>query len=230
MNLRAVVFDVDFTIGRPGPLLGAEGYRFAGARHGLVLDPARYDEARAAAIEDLQHHPELEHDEAIWIRFTEDVIRAMGGTGPAVSALAVEIVKAWEQSENFELYEDVPPVLRELRRHGLSIGLLSNTGHGRLERLVSAYSLDVDAVLTSGTHGKTKPSPTIFSAILELLGVEPGEALMVGDTLRDDVEGARSIGMAAVLLDREGRYPDVPDRLTSLYELPARLGLGPARS
>jgi HAD superfamily hydrolase (TIGR01662 family) len=222
--LKAVVFDVDFTIGKPGPLLGGEGYRFAGARRGLDLDPARYAEARAAAMDALERHPELEHDEAIWIRFTEEVIRAMGGSGPAVSELAVEIVRAWEHSENFELYDDVPPVLRELRRHGLRIGLLSNTGHGRLERLVSAYSLDVDAVLTSGTHGKTKPSPSIFAAMLELLGVLAAEAVMIGDMVADDVEGALAAGMHAILLDREGRHPEHPGALSSLFELPAALG------
>lgn len=224
-RLRAVVFDVDFTIGKPGPLLGAEGYRFAGRRFGLELDAARYEAARAAAVDDLEHHPELLHDESVWIRFTEDVVRGMGGAGPGVSALAIEIVHAWERSENFELYEDVPPVLRELRRHGLRIGLLSNTGHGRLERLVSAYSLDVDAVLTSGTHGKTKPSPSIFVAVLDLLGVEASQAAMVGDTLVDDIEGARAVGMRAFLIDREGRYPGRLDTLASLYGLPAALGL-----
>lgn len=224
-RLRAVVFDVDFTIGKPGPLLGADGYRFAGRRYGLELDPARYDVARAAAVDDLEDHPGLVHDESVWIRFTEDVVRGMGGDGPGVSALAIEIVHAWERSENFELYEDVPPVLRELRRHGLRLGLLSNTGHGRLERLVAAYSLDVDAVLTSGTHGRTKPSPSIFAAMLDLLGVGATEAAMVGDTLRDDVEGARAVGMRAFLVDRAGRYPDEPGALASLYELPAVLGL-----
>jgi putative hydrolase of the HAD superfamily len=224
-RLRAVVFDVDFTIGKPGPLLGAEGYCFAARRYGLELDASRYDDARAAAVDDLEHHPELVHDESVWIRFTEDVIRGMGGEGPGVSGLAIEIVHAWERSENFELYEDVPPVLRELRRHGLLIGLLSNTGHGRLERLVTAYSLDVDAVLTSGTHGRTKPSPSIFAAVLDLLGVAAAEAVMVGDTLVDDVEGARAVGMRAFLIDREGRYPGHSGVLTSLYALPAALGL-----
>jgi putative hydrolase of the HAD superfamily len=224
-GLRAVLFDVDFTLAKPGPLLGPEGYRFAGARHGLALDPERYAAARAAAIDDLEHHPELDHDEVVWIRFTEDIIRGMGGKGPAVSALAIEVVRAWERSENFELYEDVPPVLRELRRHGLKLGLLSNTSRGRLERLVDAFSLDVDAVLSSGTHGKTKPSPTIFSALLERLDVQPPEAVMVGDTLVDDIEGALAIGMRAILLDREGRYPGRPDALPSLYALPPALGL-----
>ena len=47
---RGVLFDVDFTLARPGPELGPEGYVRAGARHGLVLDASRYDEAREAAF------------------------------------------------------------------------------------------------------------------------------------------------------------------------------------
>jgi putative hydrolase of the HAD superfamily len=68
-------------------------------------------------------------------------------------------------------------------------------------------------------HGKTKPHETIFRRMLELLDVAPGEAMMVGDTVEDDIEGALAIGMHAVLLDRADRYPDVPDRVSSLAEL-----------
>ena len=49
---------------------------------------------------------------------------------------------------------------------------------------------------------------------------------MIGDSWRADVEGARAVGMRAVLLDREGRYPEVEGRLDDLRELPAALGLG----
>ena len=44
--------------------------------------------------------------------------------------------------------------------------------------------------------------------MLELLDVDAGEAVMVGDTLEDDIEGARAVGMRAVLVDRDGRFPD----------------------
>ena len=80
-------------------------------------------------------------------------------------------------------------------------------------------------MLTSHAHGKTKPHETIFRALLALLGVEPPDAVMVGDTVEDDVEGALAVGMRAVLLDREGRYPDLEGRLDDLRELPAALGL-----
>ena len=63
MTIRAVLFDVDFTLARPGPELGPEGYRRRGEQFGLQLDPARYEQARDAALTDLKRHPELEHDE-----------------------------------------------------------------------------------------------------------------------------------------------------------------------
>ena len=63
MSLRAVLFDVDFTLAKPGPELRPEGYVSCGERHGLVLDAARYEAARDAALVDLQRHPELDHDE-----------------------------------------------------------------------------------------------------------------------------------------------------------------------
>ena len=223
-RLRAVLFDVDFTIAKPGPLLGPDGYRQAGERYGLSLDPSRYGEARAAALVDLQHHPELDHDEEIWVRFTEDIIRGMGGSGSDLREIALEITRGWERSENFELYEDSLPVFDALRRHRLKIGLVSNTSRD-LDAFIRHFHLDVDAWISSGSHGKVKPSPTIFRAVLDLLETEPEDAAMVGDTIADDVEGARALGMRAFLLDREGRYPERADALPDLLALPAALGL-----
>jgi HAD superfamily hydrolase (TIGR01662 family) len=228
MKLRAVVFDVDFTIAKPGPDLGPVGYARLGKRFGLALDPARYDDARRGAIATLKRHPELDHDEEVWILFTERIIEGMGGTG-ATYDCAAEMTRAWERAEQFELYDDVLPVLDELRRHDLQLGLLSNTARD-LDEFVAHHGLDVDAVLTSREHGKTKPHDSIFHAMLERLSVTASGAVMVGDDMGDDVEGARAIGMEAWLVDREGRFPGTPDRLVDLRELPAALGLMPQSS
>ena len=230
MSVRAVLFDVDFTIARPGPELGPEGYRRLGERFGLRLDPSSYALAREKAVEGIRRHPELEHDEEIWVAFTERIIRGMGGDADSAYECALAMTKAWEHAEHFELYEDALPVLEELRVQGLRLGLVSNTGRD-LDAFVSHHRLDVDAALGSGVFGRTKPHPTIFRAVLERLGVEPAHAAMVGDSPEDDVEGARAAGIRqAFLLDREGRYPDVPDRLPDLLALPAALGLSVDRS
>jgi HAD superfamily hydrolase (TIGR01662 family) len=223
LALRAVLFDVDFTIAKPGPLLGPEGYRDAGRRHGLELDPARYAEARAAALLDLAHHPELDHDEEVWVRFTEDIVRGMGGEGDECRSVAQSITEGWLRSENFELYEDVLPVFELLRLRGVKIGLVSNTSRD-LDAFVRHHRLDVDAWMSSVVHGKVKPSPTIFQVVLGELAVDPQDAAMVGDSPEDDIAGAEAIGMRAFLLDREGKHGRA-DALPTLLALPAALGI-----
>jgi len=222
--LRAVLFDVDFTLFRPGPELGPEGYRRVGQRHGLELDPDRYVEARAAAIEKLQGEGRLVHDEEIWIAFTEHIVRGMGGDADGARACATDMVREWERHENFALYEDALPVLEELRRHDLKIGLITN-GQRDLDEFVVHHALEVDAKVGSRAHGRTKPHPSIFVAALEALDVSPEETAMVGDSYEDDIEGARALGIRAILLDRDGLRPDEPDRIDTLLALPAALGL-----
>ena len=224
MPLRAVLFDVDFTLCRPGPELSAERYGRIAARHGLDLDLSRYEEAREAAVLNLKRHPELLHDDSIWHRFTEEIFLGMGGAPEVVSECATEIEHGWEVAENFELFEDVLPVLDELRSARVKIGLVSN-GIRDLSEFVAHHRLDVDAIVDSRSHGRVKPHPTIFQAALAALAVAPGDAVMVGDSLEEDIDGARALGMRAILLDREQRHPEVDERLTDLYALPAALGL-----
>ena len=224
MALRAVLFDVDFTLARPGPELGPEGYVRAGARHGLTLDPARYEEGRQAALAALERHPDFEHDDEIWFAFTERIVRGMGGAPPASYECAVEITRGWERHENFELYDDVVPVLDELRRAGLKIGLVSNSARD-VHAFARHHALEIDAGISSFHHGKTKPHASIFRAVLDLLGVAPTEAAMVGDTIEADIDGALALGMRAVLVDRLDLDQDYEPRIVDLNALPSVLGL-----
>jgi putative hydrolase of the HAD superfamily len=222
--LRAVLFDVDFTLAKPGPDLGPEGYQRLGRRFGLDLEPARYDDARRHAVDTLERHPELDHDEQVWVVFTEQIIRGMGGNSGRAYECAVEMTRAWEHAHNFDLYEDVLPTFADLRERALLIGLVSNTGRD-LDLFVRHHGLDVDAAVSSGAHGKTKPHPAIFQAALARLDVAAADAVMVGDSVEDDVEGARAVGMRGILLDRESRYPEIEEKLTDLRALASALGL-----
>jgi HAD superfamily hydrolase (TIGR01662 family) len=224
MSLRAVLFDVDFTLARPGPELGPDGYVRAGERHGLTLDATLYEAARDAAFVDLKRHPELVHDDEIWIAFTERIVLGMGGTQPASYACAVEITSGWTRHDYFELYDDSVPVLQELRRAGLKIGLVSNSARD-VHEFARHHALEIDAGISSFHHGRSKPHASIFRAVLDLLEVEPSDAAMVGDTVEDDIDGALALGMRAVLVDRLGRRPDFQPRIDTLAGLPAVLGL-----
>ncbi len=224
MSLSAVLFDVDFTLARPGPELGPEGYVRAGARHGRSLDAARYEAAREDALLELKLHPELEHDDTIWFAFTERIVLGMGGSAPESYDCAVEITRGWERHDNFELYDDVVPALETLRAAGLKIGLVSNSARD-VHAFAQHHRLDIDAGITSFAHGKTKPHASIFRAVLDLLDVAPENAAMVGDSVEADMDGARAVGMQAILVDRLGRHPAFVPRVADLHALPGLLGL-----
>jgi HAD superfamily hydrolase (TIGR01549 family) len=226
--LKAVLLDVDFTLFRPGPELGPDGYERIGARHGLTLDGTRYDEARLGAIASLQRDPELVHDEELWIRFTEEIVVGMGGDPVLARSCAVDLVREWERHENFFLYDDALPALDALRRHGLRIGLVSN-GQRDLDEFARHHALDVDVCVGSMRHGRVKPHRSIFEAALAALDAPPEQAAMVCDSYADDIEGARALGMRGILLDREGAHVGEPDRIDTLLALPSALGLTPGQ-
>ena len=147
-------------------------------------------------------------------------------TGEGARACAIDIVREWERHENFFLYEDALPALEALRAHGLRLGLVSN-GQRDLDEFARHHSLDVDVCIGSWRHGHVKPHRSIFEAALTSLGASAEEAAMVGDSYADDIEGARALGMRAILVDREGLHQGEPDRIDTLLALPAALGLSP---
>jgi putative hydrolase of the HAD superfamily len=123
-----------------------------------------------------------------------------GGDRDAVSRFVVAENKVWRPSHHLD--PAVVELIDTLRADGLEVGLISNAFDppalmrelfadiGLLERL--------DAIALSAEVGKRKPHALIFESALAQAGVEPGEAVMVGDRLREDVAGAQAIGMATV--------------------------------
>lgn len=109
-------------------------------------------------------------------------------------------------ADRWDPYADTVPVLTELRRRGVRTAVVSNVGFDLtpvLER--TGLAALVDAVLMSYAVGSVKPDPGIFERALHLLGADPEDALMVGDSWRDD-GGAAGLGVRTLLLPRtEGR-------------------------
>lgn len=180
-----------------------EGYRAFAARHGMDIDASKFSQAVADAAPLLDGPEDVPYDAEIFVIYTRRIVEGMGGTGPNLDACAREIYAEWAACQHFELYEDVPDVLRELAAAGLRIGLISNS-HRCLASFQSHFELQglISATVSSSEHGFMKPHPSIFSAALQLVDVRPAEAVMVGDSLRHDVEGAIRAGMRGVLLHR----------------------------
>ena len=224
----AVCFDVDFTLIYPGPTFQAEGYqRFCG-RRGIAVEPARFPHAVRAASSVLDEAQDHVYDAGIFVRYTRRIIEQMGGTGPHVDEVAREIYDEWAACQHFFLYDDVAPVLRQLAEHGVKIGLISNS-HRPMASFQAHFELDglIAAAVTSSEHGYMKPHPSIFEAALTLLGTTAAATVMVGDSLSQDIAGARRAGMRGVLVHRSDEPApdaDVPV-IRSLSELPALLGL-----
>ena len=132
----------------------------------------------------------------------------MGGRGPTWSTAAREIYEQWAVNHHFEMYDDVAPVLAALQARGLTVGVISNS-HRSLDAFREHFSLDglIHASVSSAEHGYMKPHRSIFDAALERAGVPAGASVMVGDSLKADVEGALAAGMRAVLLRRSGEVP-----------------------
>jgi HAD superfamily hydrolase (TIGR01509 family) len=220
----AVFFDVDFTLIHPGLRFQAQGYRDTCAQHGVVVDPARFDEAVAGAASLLESDGQV-YDGRIFEAYTQRIIELMGGSGPAVAAAARELFLDWAEPHHFSLYPDVPGALRRIHALGIRIGLISNT-HRCLTSFDSHFELDglISATVSSFEHGFMKPHPSIFRAALDLVQVPASEAVMVGDSLVHDVVGATQVGLQGVWLARGATPVAVDPRIAvirSLEELPA---------
>jgi len=115
--------------------------------------------------------------------------------------------------------------VRELRRKGLRVGVVSNA-EGRVEQDLYSAGFEglLETVVDSHVVGVEKPDPEIFRIALQRMDADAAATVFLGDVPSVDVVGSRAAGIAPVLLDRHDLYPnaDVP-RLRSIRELPSWL-------
>ena len=227
---KAVFFDVDFTLIYPGPAFQREGYRNFGAKHGIVVDPLRFRAAVISASHILDEAQDKVYNHQIFIDYTAHIIEQMGGRGPAVADCAAEIYREWAACQHFLLYDDVVLGLTALAERNIRIGLISNS-HRCLDSFQSHFELEglIDVAISSSAHGYMKPHPSIFEAALKFAGVGAAESVMVGDSLSQDIAGAKQVGMRGILVRRSEsiEHPDEPIEgvpvIRNLQELPQLL-------
>lgn len=104
------------------------------------------------------------------------------------------------------VFEDALPALRRARSAGLVVAVLSNGDEEQQRDKLRLLGLDdeVDVLVTSSSLPAAKPDPRAFGGALARIGAAPEEALMIGDSLEDDVRGALRAGLDAILVDRGG--------------------------
>ncbi|MBX3329212.1 MAG: HAD-IA family hydrolase [Nitrospira sp.] len=116
------------------------------------------------------------------------------------------VFRVFENHRSWRLFPETASALTRLKARDLELGIISNFD-SRLFNVMRGLGISevFDTVTISSLAQAAKPAPKIFQIALEKHAVDPGEALHIGDSFRDDVEGARKAGLHAVLLDREGR-------------------------
>jgi len=225
VKLEAVTFDVTHTL-LSCPTLGQQ-YADVLARHGIEVAardieaaiPLVWQELACAASparDRFLHH--ANGARGFWRHFVERTCELVDAARPSAFA-AAELFDRFAQAAAWEVAPGTRGMLADLRRRGLRLAVISNWDQRLpllLERLELADHFDTFAI--SAIVGAEKPHPRIFETALAALGVAAEHALHVGDSRRDDVEGARGVGMQALLLSPAG-----DGDLRSLAELPARL-------
>jgi HAD superfamily hydrolase (TIGR01509 family) len=109
--------------------------------------------------------------------------------------------------EGYRVFDDVLPSLRRLRDTGVGTAIISNADSDVTELCLHlALADEMDLIVTSALVGWEKPDIRTFRAAFEPLGIDPADALHIGDQPKSDVMGALNAGMRAALIDRYGRH------------------------
>jgi putative hydrolase of the HAD superfamily len=162
-----------------------------------------------------------------WGDYLEGVLTGAGVPLAGGTLEALKELRAYHAAHNLweTVPEDVMPALDRIRRLGLKVAVASNA-NGTVQRAFDRLGLAAyfDAICDSHFEGVEKPDPRFFELVLERCGGRPETTLHVGDLYHVDVAGARSAGLAAILVDRHDQYAgfDV-DRVGTLLELAERI-------
>ena len=122
-------------------------------------------------------------------------------------------------------FEDTIETLKELRKKGMKICLISNTDQFSVNQVIDKYDLKelFDEIVLSCDVGMLKSDPKMFKTALKRLGVKEEEVIMVGDSIESDVKGAKNAGIRPFLLDRKDRR-DHQDKIVALDDLMPIIG------
>ncbi len=219
MALKAVLFDLGLTLIRTASF--PEIYRRILARFGVtasIEDIARAQEA-AEKEADTSTYDES-HRKEFWTNYNVSLLKKLGITENVIF-LAEKIDELWWDCSHVQAFSDVEPTLSQLKAKGLKLGLVSNGFKKDLTHILGELGLKkwFDAIVCIESCNCAKPNKEIFLHALDRLGVEPNEAIFVGDSVEQDYEGAFNVGIRPFLLDREGNYPSHFNKIASLTEL-----------
>ena len=226
---QTIIFDLDGTLRESNP-------HFMDALHQALLEmdvvvdadkwrlTERWVHAYWAQSPEIMEDAELYGQEQIWNRFLTRLMSRIGhphANEQEVHAFGDHIRQVYQPVS--ELTPGARQTLSTLQAHHLPMGVLSNRGKPFGDELDKLGIADFfEFTLAAGEVGVWKPHPEIFLAALDRAGVEPDEALYIGDNYYADIVGARSAGLDAILVDWRQVFTDVQatrvERLEEILE------------
>lgn len=167
----------------------------------------------------------VDGERRMWLEVARDLLDVLL---PRRRDLYVQLGRWFGESwKLMKVFRDVRPALRQLRASGYRLAVVSNW-EPSLEEMLDRLGLRFHfaEVVTSSVEGVRKPDPRLYAIALERCGIAAEHAVSVGDDIERDIEAARYLGIAGILLDRFDDHPEFTPRVGNLAELAQRL---PAR-
>lgn len=206
LRVRAVLLDALGTLLRlqdPTPALREQ----LAARCGLDVDQESTETALAAEIAYYRAHNLEGRDRAALAGLRRRCALVLrDALGPSARDARIEdVLAALLAALRFTPYPDVLPALERMRAAGVRLVVVSNWDVSLHDRLAEAGIAErVHGAIASAELGAAKPAPAIFAHALTIAGLPAHEALHIGDSPVEDVDGARAAGIEPVLLVRQG--------------------------
>jgi putative hydrolase of the HAD superfamily len=214
-GVRFVYFDVGGTLIHPHPPVGRvyaevltrRGFPCEADAVGSAFEEAWDEAAREVPPRRERYAWSPEGERGYWRDLLVRTVRRLGGDRVPAGA-AEELFEIFGHRETWQVYPEVHPVLEELSRRGIRMGILSNWD-SRLPVLLRELGLrrHFGPILVSALEGLEKPDPRFFRMAAERAGVHVSEMLHVGDRVLEDEAGARGAGCHALLVRIENGRP-----------------------
>ena len=214
--IQAVTFDVGGTLIEPWPSVGHVYAQVAAAHGHPGISPELLGERFLMAWKD---RADFAYTRDGWAELADGIFEGLTSTPPSRTFFP-DLYARFAEKSAWRVFADVGPALHRMRHLGIKIGLISNWDE-RLRPLLADLGLarDFDAVIISCEEGVSKPDPAIFKIAAERLGVQPPGVLHVGDSWREDFEGALEAGCRALLVSRHPGAGGAPGIIRSLAEI-----------
>jgi putative hydrolase of the HAD superfamily len=209
-KISAVTFDVGGTLMAPWPSVGHVYARVA-AGLGVVAEP---DRLTRQFVNAWKARGEFDYSREGWM----DLVRhSFHGMAEINETLFTALYDSFSTHDAWRVYEDVLPSLELLQKNNLRLAVISNWD-SRLRATLRSVGLHhhFEVITVSGEHGVNKPAREIFELTARALKLPGDQILHVGDSHREDFQGAQNAGYHAAHLDREGESPDSIKTLLAL--------------